>query len=563
VNNESNSDKELIDVIKQTFNHVNNKIEGLIACSTKDFIVLNNIFKNYHRILGNLTDATKGFLKFILSSKEDIIIREKCDETIKYSGSIKLSIKSQLNDLKELNDMHGFILLSISNIKQNVSTIRLLFANLRFDPSFKIEYKKINSCFDNLIQSYNRCETYISTLYDKLTTTIDLINQEYINELELFIYKTEKISSRITYFETIRKSSVKHQNQLEEIELKKTLSTSEIITNLQFQDILQQKIEHIQSAHKEITENLYSSHKANNPITIKEISQIRDIGSLQSAQLIHSNQEYQSAVENILRQISVLKQVVNNYYSIWNNFCAPEKAKFVKVLSKIREEISIINSLSLSINHISEKYKQNLTEITSLYAEIDEQCSNNLSICQGISNFEDIIRNVTHNSNSEDKYSPILQLKTELNKFQKAYSKLTDLLKSLKDKSSTIRERNNSKVEELSKYSENLVNLMNSFFDNMRHNTSAFDEPINTNTEFSVDQVEYYKIFDKEVKEIITYLDRLLEKININQADIDPENLNHLQNMYTMQSERDVHDELTKSKKVNNKSKENDIEFFN
>ena len=66
------------------------------------------------------------------------------------------------------------------------------------------------------------------------------------------------------------------------------------------------------------------------------------------------------------------------------------------------------------------------------------------------------------------------------------------------------------------------------------------------------------------MKEIISLLDILLNKMNLNKSDISSEKLKQLREMYTMQSERDVHDKLAHDakKKKHDKNNEDEVEFF-
>jgi uncharacterized membrane protein len=63
---------------------------------------------------------------------------------------------------------------------------------------------------------------------------------------------------------------------------------------------------------------------------------------LQSAQLIHANQEYQKAVENILQRISTLKEVATSYKYIFNQVVKPEQKKFKYIVSTLNEELNLL-----------------------------------------------------------------------------------------------------------------------------------------------------------------------------------------------------------------------------
>jgi hypothetical protein len=69
----------------------------------------------------------------------------------------------------------------------------------------------------------------------------------------------------------------------------------------------------------------------------------------------------------------------------------------------------------------------------------------------------------------------------------------------------------------------------------------------------------------KKLKKIISHLDKLLEKLNVGKSEISEVGLDKLRNMYTMQSERDVHDRIAKKKPTDGekeKENEDEVELF-
>ena len=570
MNRDSDPNINLIELVEDTFTKVNNKIDGLLDCSVKDFVLLNSVFKEYHSLLNSLSKSTNSFFKFILTSQYDEDITLQCKEAENYAQKLKKEIKAQLTDFKELKTKYSFILLSTNNLKQDISTLRLLFTNLRFDPSLEIDQNRIHDCINYLSECYLDCENRVKGLFKKLNKITIFSDEGYRNGLELYSDIIEKVNNQITLLSSIRKASLKYEKQITEIEERKTSSASEIITNLQFQDILRQKIEHIQSAHIQITNSLYSKHNSGNNLSQQELFQIRDISSLQSALLVHANQEYQTAVENILRRISEMRQLVNIYNTIWTHFCIPEKIKMQNIISKVNEDLSLLHSQSFSLNQVSEKYIYLLTEISELQIETSNQIASNKCLSDGISNLEDLIKNAKIDESDSQQFSPIQQLKKELSKFRDGYSKLTLRLSEFKDNafSDYINSFQNNELntQKLNVNSNKIANLIKDLSKKIAKDVSSA-EISETIAEFGVDQVEYYKSFEKEVREMIALLDNLLTKVNLRKTDIDKNELDHLKELYTMQSERDVHEKLTKEKEDSSDNGDKDtnddeVEFF-
>lgn len=566
MNSNTNSNTDLIKLVEQTFIQVNSKIDDLLDCSVKDFVLLNNTFKQYHSHLNKLSQHTTNFFNRLLDSKSATSIQEQCNNSENNAQKIDSLLTTQLSQLNVYSSKYNYTLLCANNIKQDLSTLHLLFTNLKFDPSLNIDQNEIFQCLKKLNDCYLANEKNIKQQYSRINEAITFLEDGFINSISLYVTIIEKIQIQINYFTELHGSANEYISQLEELEDKKKSSTSEIITNLQFQDILRQKIEHIQEAHSNITKNLYSAHNAGNPLTQKELFQIRDISSLQSALLIHANQEYQTAVENILQRINTLNHVLNKYNSIWNHFCNPEKSKLLNKISKIQQDLALLNTHSFSINQFAEKYMRLIGDISKGHQHINQQLSSKLCMHNEISLLNNIVSAVEQ-SELKQQYNPIEQVKNEIKKFKESYTKIVDLLGELKidniDEKNKEAQVNQKQLKELSSNSEIITNLIKQYSKELNSN-EVIGISVDSYSDFNLEQVNYYKTFEKEVKEIITLLDNLLEKVNLNKNDFEPDKLEHLKDMYTMQSERDIHESLTKDKKDHDSEQTNndEVEFF-
>lgn len=559
--------KKILEDAINIFAKVNSKINGLIDCSVKDFVILNSNFKKYYNNLQKISAASQDFLNFLLETNNNDSFNEFLKTENFSIEDLNLSIKSYLDYLKKNNKELNYILLNISNLKQDLSTIRLLFTNLRFDPLVTADHQKINEQINNLSHCSEEQEKHIHLLCNKLTETIKFAEEGIFSGIEVLGDQLNKSAEGLNYFNSIYSLALKHNKQIAELDSKRLLSTSEIITNLQFQDILRQKIEHVQNAHQEISENLVSSLKEEGSMDAIELFKIRDISTLQSAQLIHANQEYQSAVEKILNKISELNIFLNNYSHIWNHFCKIETAKIQAVFSKLGEQLPLLTNQAFSLHHISEKLDSMIVEINKELEKFSGVSSHDKVACNNLEELKELFHKIEQQNTNDQEYSPVSQINSELKKFESGYNKNTKALMQFKE---SFRKDNlvpkNELLPKIEKYSAFAKNLTIFYKESLlgKANKLANSLSLDTIDDFTLEQVAYYKTFEKEVKEIIILLDDLLIEINVSKKDINKERLEHLKKLYTMDSERDVHNMVTKQKVKPEKkdTNENEVEFF-
>lgn len=548
------------------FDEVNAKIDGLVDCSVKDFELLNSNFKKYYINLQKLSNISNGLatliLKFNANPQFQILVIANTNQKEKFFESITV----QLTQLNELSSSFSLFQLLLNNIKQDLSTIRLLITNLRFDPIISADYNSLNNSLDSLLHCLQQQEKNAGQASTALNKAIKFIEEEIYFNTELLSEQIEKINSALVYLSELNEPTQKHQKKLADLERKKASSTSEIITNLQFQDILRQQIEHVQHAHVELTLNLKNSHREGDSLSEDELYKIRDINTLQSAQLINSNREYQKAVETILHKICELSSFLNQYNSLWNQFFKPQGIKLEQLKSGIHEHTSNLVSRKFSLNHLNAGFSQLLIEIDKEINNFKAHHKKSNTLCLDIGFIQEFIDKIeiSHLRNKEQ--NPVIQIKNELNKINSALLKFNEVFNaSLSDSlfiGNIIKERLQTDIELIDSYS-NIIIELNSEIQNLF--ASGFDTNIRLEetADFSVDKINYYKKFEKEVQEIIKLLDNLLQSINLGRSTVDSQQLEHLKDMYTMENERKIHRMVTGAKENSKKKKsDNDIEFF-
>lgn len=565
MNSSNDQDVDIIQLIQQTFTKVNDKIDGLISCSVKDFVLLNTDFKQYYSLLENASSSTNSFFSFIHQMTSDLSPVEITCQAIDETNNIQIINKQQLVAFKELKSNFQVVILQINNLRQDLSTLLLLYTNLRFDPEFTDEKLSINDCIEKVNSCFNLFETSIKEITGKLESTIHHSEQGYSKGIDLFLDMIGKRSKQNVYFGDLKQSAKGYFIQLEEIEKQRKTSTSEIITNLQFQDILRQKVEHIQEAHSRITQNLYANHTSGQTLNVTELYQLRDISSLQSAQLVHANKEYQTAIESILNRINTLKSLTNSYNNIWQNYCRSEKARILNLLSNLEEDTTLLQTQIFSLNQLSISYNNLLNELSLPLKDLENLMQNTPCLCETLQEFDQLIANYEKLNKGKDPLNPLKQIKKESEKFHTGHQKLINNLRTLLvNQVKNIREvqqNSQGKLQMVSDFTDKIINLMLGIR-RLSNEKLAIIEFKPMPVEYGIEKVAYFQTFENEVKAIIALLNQLIEKVKLNNKDIDSSNLEHLKMMYTMQSEREIHNQMTQASDVVDEKNNNEVEFF-
>ncbi|QKG80087.1 hypothetical protein [Tenuifilum thalassicum] len=202
------------------------------------------------------------------------------------------------------------------NISQNLLTQKFLLSNL-----------KISEIGSNKLEEKNEDSDYIIE-FNRLINRAKLFEQEQLKllkenkeALEEVYNKTQKgikqIESNLdailkTLKKVIELFSEKQQElnislpKLQENNSRLRENIDSIITNLQYHDIIRQKVEHVQQSHKELLKNL---KKIDENTGDKFLMQVKEIVNIQSALLVRANKEYQTAIEKIVTRFKSIGSI--------------------------------------------------------------------------------------------------------------------------------------------------------------------------------------------------------------------------------------------------------------
>jgi hypothetical protein len=573
-----------IQEISSIFGDIDEKILSLHTCSSEDFLTLNAYFKKYYADSKNISENAKNLFDIItrLENKNTLFKQldefQKCLQDLfqlyeKYQDQIIGTFDKMVQGMEEM-------FVTASNLKQDLMTLKLLVANLKLDiivssASSEKMARKANDFNELIIQTksffvefFKNSNDFKNLLKSTSSQLVQYRDRNVQNSNELLA----EIKSSTSLLDQKYDEAIHFVPKLSESTQSTSSSIAKIITNLQYQDIIRQKIDHIQQAHKEILNELKDIKETDNEQSklesrLKCYLQIRDIAGLQSSQLIHTNKEYQKAIEIItskflevgrdMNQISELCHLItlganNNKNSHFDEIREKfEKTSYLteliqKSVQFSKEKITIANA------QFSEIYN-NYIELTDFIKTIDKSISRSLEnqLATSDSNhFEPTIKQIRN----------ILDgIQTINNQYQQQYEEINQLNYGISLNNETQALKISNLEMSLASFSERYVLLTNSLnttnekiYKIVTENhllSSRISEDIKT----SIGQIKYYDFFDKVIDEIINKLNEINIKLqNIEGTESDDSNINmeHMKQRYTMQSEHIIHDTLTEHHRI-------------
>ncbi len=551
------------------FAEIDDRIVQLLKCSSEDFLSLNDHFKNYHKESKNLVKSASEIIQLITDSKISNTfsnLKKYCDSFSSLTNLftqhvefLDVEIKKTTNKFESLNIVHN-------NFKQNILSLKLLLANFKVgdnsDELGKI-FKSIEYKIENEKALVQKTDIYIEQFVNIaqesyiMLSNIKKENYQHLQKLN------DNIEVGFALFRKKYDEASKLFPALKELTDKNASNIAKIITNLQYHDIIRQKIEHIQRTHKDIVNDLRSfSDDDNSAILLhnkaKTFLKIRDVAGLQAAQLLHANKQYQMAIEEIGSNLEEIGNEMVTISSLCENLVgksAQTKDYYLNnIVENLDNALNYNNKLSNFISTIKQ-HTQALSDknhdFSDLYNQIHVEFLNIKQQFLTIFNSPEIKMN----------NSTLIE-------------ELLDLINETETQASHIGEIHNElagKVEKLVNPKENFsdeTNMLNSLYDLgrtipglielLKISIQSIDEHLyfNTNTSLnvsdniknSIKKINYYDVFEKSCDKTIQELNSInlklnhgsgLETVNRN------ENLKHLKDRYTMASEHLIHDQLT------------------
>lgn len=584
---EQNSDKNSalsflstfsIQEITNIFGEIDDKILSLHSCSSDDFLTLNAYFKKYYadsKIISqnatnlfNIVTNEESRIQFVQHLKDFSANLQEllCNYEVFVNGIIA-AIEQMIHEMDKM-------FVTANNIKQDLMTLKLLVANLKLDIIISASRdekiaQKTNDFNELIIQT----KSFFIEFYKRsnlFKDSLKSLNQQLVQQRSRNVQQIREIISEFSLASTILDQKYNDAMQLVPKLSESTSNTSssidKIITNLQYQDIIRQKIDHIQQTHRDILKKINDIKESENDETNLEnkltwFIQIRDIAGLQAAQLIHANKEYQKAIEIISGKFLEVGNEMTSISDLCQNLTGNQNGSSITYLDEIKEKLEktaffseIFEKSLIFIKGKTELGAKQLTEVVNNYEELSD-------FMQTID--KSITRSLDRQKPSElEQYesttNQIRNLLTEIkninNLYQGQFTKINEICSNiLPSNSNPIKLLNNQQKQfELNRDSlilnvfENNENIFKIIVENQ-----VLSQKISADIKSSLEQIKYYDFFDKVIEEIIFKLNDINGRLQyIDGSDGNNHNLDYLRQRYTMQSEHTIHDSISKEVKI-------------
>lgn len=555
--------------IVELFENVDLKIQALHQCSAEDFLGLNAKFKGFYKESKNVSKDASALLELFSRTKNDqlkndlelcrteleqslVALKGQQSETLRIVRKLNDALEEYLFPLRHINNEFSILnmeLIAVDAVYRSVSKENAAYS-LRFNALIRewenfvieiVETKKLSQVFlQELSYSLNHIELIGGRGIRSLVSLLDFVEQGK----HLFEVKQRESDENLPELRAKSDTCAK--------------SIADVITSLQYQDIIRQKMEHIQQAHIKLLENLRQTDVlATEDAWTSVLVQVRDISALQAAQLLATNKEYQAAIEAIAFHFRSIAKEMSAVASICRNTMSEDEHIRRTAISDLADRFKRTDSLLARVLDVFPECTREVLFIrdgaNTLQKRIDEH----------LQTFNTLSRRV------DELLAPFRDVKEA--HFEHYLSQINEMLDTMHHNMETVRVHNQvivNAVEGLGLYAQKLGEsdlLWNYVQVNVRRSHALSEHLLSTEkesnslllniektsrsiceeTQSALAAVRYYDFFENVIAEIVKGLSAMSSRICANVDLSVHSDMTEVRDLYTMESERKVHDQFT------------------
>jgi hypothetical protein len=564
-----------------TLSDIDIKINNLHNRSATDFMQLNDHLKDYHKKTRLISENAFRIFETISGGKDIDLIKElgNIQNRIEdYRRNIDADNERKLKIFKDAYLKANHLNIVVRNLRQDFTALKFLSTNYALISNYNdrnVNESEINSWTQNLSDIHH----LLVDLNEKVEKFRGVI-ASMIHELETRIERSIEIfqnlsGETIRNIDSVTRKKLESKQQfpvLKEKSLESSRCINDIITHLQYHDIIRQKIEHIQKSHYRIIDGLNQGGARNKEYcSAEDYVKIGDIIDLQAAQLLLVSKEYQNALNVITRNFQVIAKDMTIVSDISDKFTLENSSSETTLLRQIKDQ------LDKGIIQLDQNYAGNTDILTDAAFEklqpFSEMIENDIK--PQLSAF------VTENIGNKFQFSPagsgVLSQMISLNRdIEIKNQEIWVLVAELKNLTHNTAEytgpsgwANDFEIDRLQ-----LMVRITRILDSLDRDNEDLDKVLNENREMNnnilskietaVNKSDYCEYFESIVGEVIAQLTSINNRINPSSGvETRSENLKEIKSGYTMESERIIHDMVVSgNEKIESSTSDNEIEFF-
>ena len=572
-----------------TFSVIDTRITELHQCSAKDFSHLSNYLKAYHNKTSIISENAFRIFHMLggdegnqfLGKLEDILAKIKdCQNKIEQKSNENILI------IEKILARTILLTVALKNFRQDLTTFKFLATNYKLlanYENFDVDWNAAVVVWEKLVRMIRSSLPVITDGLEKfknqLYACIDMSKSNLERSSLNFKQLTVEIEACINLVSQKNQESDLHIPVLKQKIENSSKSIENIITHLQYQDIIKQKIDHIKKSHLQILDDLKDPGQKDGcekdeSNTFGKFNRIGDIAGLQTSQLMLVNKEYQLAIEVITRSFHQIGNDLSSISNISQQFFSDGKKSEITLIQQVKDKLDR-GIIILDLN--------NLNELSNNFQDIISKHKHILQDAKDISNPLDKVTKLDlfeHNEKAVKPGSDYTQ--------PKIFTQITSIVNEIKTKTANIFKS----INEIFELSDNMssadasdewgsqleqdqIKLMvdiskildsldkeNQSLDTILKQNKQLSEEILDNIKSTINRVDYYDFFDKIIEEVIQKLNAVNFRLKPLGQDVKKsdkiKNLKDLKKMYTMASERVIHQRAEQS----DEESPGDIEFF-
>ena len=595
--NHTASDKKInVTELLDTFQKIESGIQELHQNSSQVFLQLNDFLKEYNKKNSIVAKNATQIFDTLTGDNDSCLICDLKDIFNEFEA-YKKGTENEFNNNLELynvllNKIDDLTLL-LRNLKQDLITLKFLLTNYRIisgnEASNNLSNKSIDE-WEKILVNINSGITEMTKETAELKKKLGkllIISQDYSQDSRTKYYSySEDLKASLAL---INKKNLESRNYIPVLKEKinsSSQSIGNIITHLQYHDIIRQKVEHIQKSHFNIIESLKDNHSDNHKVGRNNneiLPLIADISELQAAQLILISKEYQKALEVISENFQKIANDLAAVSTISHEFSYETANSDNTLINNLKDNLD--RSLVVLDSYNSNLYNEQLLEIKQKISEIYNFIAVNITTPLGEMGVTGYLKALSSENKRESNtgnpsiVSQISSLTTDILRKKDDLSRESELLFHNSEKFSVadVRDGFRSKLEKdqirimvnVSKTLERLDNESKKVDVVLDENFTIKKEIINRLKD-TLAQADYYELFEKVLNSIIAHLNDinscLGEQTQTGDRSAKEKNLKEIETFYTVASERYIHNKVisddTQISISEIQANEDDLELF-
>ena len=576
-----------VEEIVSLFEDVDQKIQDLHQCSADDFLGLNAKFKNFYKESKSVSsDATTLLALFSHEQNEQLkeeltagrtelqlsldSMKEQQYETLRLVHDLGDAMSAYLFPLRHINNEFG--ILNMELIALEVSFRTALLQN-NFDT---IGFQQMIRDWEEFVYDITETKKLSQSFLEECEYSLHHIELIGGRGLRSLVTLTELTEQGLILFDAKQKESNQNLPAIRAKSDSVAKSIADVITSLQYQDIIRQKMEHIQQAHVKLLDDLQQIDLDKSPNAWTQVLvQVRDISALQAAQLLATNKEYQAAIEAIALHFRTIAKEMTSVASICRSTMNDNDD---------REQRSTITDLV-------DRFKR-ADALLARVLEVFPECSREvLLIRDGASMLQKRI-----GGRVETFFRLSTQVEVMLSPYRKTLGRhfehymlqVDEMLSTMRRNMESVSVQNAiliKSIEGLGRYAKKLAEselLWDYVQLNVKRSHSLSERLLNTEqesnallrkiettcrsisdeTQAALAAVRYYDFFENVIAEIVRGLSSMSSRICAEVDVAEHGDMSAVRDLYTMESERKIHDQFTGSSEEEAPADDDDLELF-